>query len=447
MWSGSCGPTSSRRRERTLRSSDERSPGGWSRRSSMGNSAMKERLVSPKRSTVAELEGQLHLYASETYSYATMTRAAVLGLEDGSTWWGEAFGDGQSASGEVVFNTAMTGYQEIASDASYNGQIVVLTYPLVGNYGTFERASESRRPWIEGLIVRELVGTCREGTVDLDAYLRSYGVPGLAGIDTRALVRRLRAKGTLRGAILQVPPHRSQSEEIAREAVATARSIQPLSAKPLVVESNRHERQVGSGPRVVLLDTGVKESQIRCLVQKGATVKVFPASALAREILSWSPDGIVISNGPGDPAAIPLIAAATRTLLEAAASRGMNRALPILGICLGHQLVGRAIGATTSRLPFGHHGANHPVQDVRSGSVVITSQNHEFRLDESSIPSGSDSYVSSRNLNDGSVEGLAHRTMPINTYQYHPEGAPGPRDNEAVFDLFLDAVREAVARK
>src|SRR5437660_10722121 len=257
MWSGSCGPTSSRRRERTLRSSDERSPGGWSRRSSMGNSAMKEGLVSPKRSAVADLEGQLHLYASETYSYASVTRATVLGLEDGSTWWGEAFGDAQSASGEVVFNTAMTGYQEIASDASYNGQIVVLTYPLVGNYGTFERAAESRRPWVEGLIVRELVGTCREGTVDLEAYLRSYGVPGLTGIDTRALVRRLRAQGTLRGAILQVPQHRAQSEDIAREAVATARSIPALATRPLVVESTGLERQVGSGPKAAPLDTGV----------------------------------------------------------------------------------------------------------------------------------------------------------------------------------------------
>src|SRR5881409_1513373 len=400
-----------------------------------------------KRSPVAELEGQLLLYASETYSYAPMTRAAVLGLEDGSTWWGEAFGDGSPASGEVVFNTAMTGYQEIASDASYNGQIVVLTYPLIGNYGAFDRAAESRRPWVEALVVRELVSTCREGTIDLDAYLRSYGVPGLAGIDTRALVRRLRAKGTLRGAILQVPPHRSQDPDIAREAVAKARSIPALAAKPLVVESTGLERQVGSGPKVALLDTGVKENQIRCLVQKGATVKVFPATAMAREILSWSPDGIVISNGPGDPAAIPMIAAATRTLLEAASSRGMNRALPILGICLGHQLVGRAIGATTSRLPFGHHGANHPVQDVRSGSVVITSQNHEFQVDESSIPADSDFVVSARNLNDRSVEGLAHERLPIRTYQYHPEGAPGPRDNEAVFDAFLDDVRSAVERR
>src|SRR5437868_11744877 len=151
-----------------------------------------------------------------------MTRAAVLGLGDGSTWWGEAFGDASAAWGEVVFNTAMTGYQEIASDASYNGQIVVLTYPLIGNYGTFDRAAESRRPWVEALVVRELVETCREGTIDLDAYLRAYGVPGLAGIDTRALVRRLRANGTMRGAILQVPPQRSQDPDIAREAVATA---------------------------------------------------------------------------------------------------------------------------------------------------------------------------------------------------------------------------------
>src|SRR5881409_4176130 len=198
-----------------------------------------------KRSAVAELEGQLHLYASEPYSYSSMTRSAVLGLEDGSTWWGEAFGDGSAASGEVVFNTAMTGYQEIASDASYNGQIVVLTYPLIGNYGTFDRAAESRRPWVEALVVRELVPTCRAETIDLGAYLRAYGVPGLAGIDTRALVRPLRAKGTLRGAILQVAPSRSGDPDIAREAVAKAQATAPLAAKPLVVESTGLTRQVG----------------------------------------------------------------------------------------------------------------------------------------------------------------------------------------------------------
>ena len=376
-----------------------------------------------------------------------MTRAAVLGLEDGSVWWGEAFGDASPASGEVVFNTAMTGYQEIASDASYNGQMVVLTYPLIGSYGTFDRAAESRRPWVEALVVRELVESCRAGTGDLDAYLRSYGVPGLLGIDTRALVRRLRAKGTLRGAILQVPPHRSQDPDIAREAVAKAQATPPLAAKPLVVESTGLARQSGSGPKIALLDTGVKENQIRCLVRDGATVRVFPATSTARDVLSWSPDGIVISNGPGDPAAIPHVAATTRTLLDAAAQRGTQRALPILGICLGHQLVGRAIGATTSRLPFGHHGANHPVQDLRTGRVVITSQNHEFQIDEHSIPSDSGFLVSARNLNDGSVEGLRHEILPIRTYQYHPEGAPGPRDNEPAFEVFMDDVRDAVARK
>jgi carbamoyl-phosphate synthase small subunit len=406
--------------------------------------------VTRRRSALAErtlAETQLHLYASDTYSYAPMTRAAVLALEDGTAWWGEAFGDASAASGEVVFNTAMTGYQEIASDASYNGQIVVLTYPLIGNYGVFARAAESRRPWVEALVVRELNSTCREDTVDLDAYLRQYGVPGISGVDTRALVRRLRANGTLRGALLQVPPDRALDPGVEQEAVAKARASAPLGARPLVVEASGVGRQVGSGPKVALLDTGVKENQVRCLVGRGATVRVFPATTSAREVLSWSPEGIVISNGPGDPAAIPQIAHNVKLLLDAVSQRGTARPLPILGICLGHQLIGRAIGATTSRLPFGHHGANHPVQDVRTGSVVITSQNHEFQVDGQSIPSGSDFYVSARNLNDGSVEGLAHRTLPIRTYQYHPEGAPGPRDNEPVFDRFLAEVRDAVSRK
>ena len=400
----------------------------------------------PKRGDGAGLN-QLHLYSSGPYSYAPMSRAAVLGLEDGSAWWGEAFGDSSMASGEVVFNTAMTGYQEIASDASYNGQIVVLTYPLIGNYGTFDRASESRRPWIEALVVRELDTTCREDTLDLDDYLRQYGVPGISGVDTRALVRRLRATGTLRGALLQVPPHLAHDPGVAQEAIAKARASAPLAARPLVVESTGVGRQVGSGPKVALVDTGVKENQLRCLVRRGAMVRVFPATASARDVLSWSPDGIVITNGPGDPAAIPQIAQNVKLLLDAALQRGASRPLPILGICLGHQLMGRAIGATTSRLPFGHHGANHPVQDLRTGQVVITSQNHEFQVDESSIPSESDFVVSARNLNDGSVEGLAHRTLPIRSYQYHPEGAPGPRDNEPVFDGFLDDVRAAVERR
>ena len=376
-----------------------------------------------------------------------MSRAAVLGLEDGSVWWGEAFGDASTAIGEVVFNTAMTGYQEVLSDASYNGQLVVMTYPLIGSYGVFARAAESRHPWAEAFIVRELSATCREGTDELDAYMRANGVPGLAGIDTRALARRLRSSGTLRGAIIQVAPQNALDPEIGNEAVTKARTAAPLAARPLVQEASGMLRQVGSGPKVALIDTGVKENQVRSLVQRGATVKVFPVETSPRDLLSWSPDGIVITNGPGDPAAIPQVAANVRILLEMALSRGSSRAVPVLGICLGHQLLARALGASTSRLPFGHHGSNHPVQDTRTGRVVITSQNHEFCVDEASLPAASNFIVSARNLNDGSVEGLAHTTLPIRTYQYHPEGAPGPRDNEPVFDRFMDDVRDAVSRR
>ena len=394
------------------------------------------------------LERQLHLYASDLYSYAPMSRAAVLGLEDGSVWWGEAFGDSSSASGEVVFNTAMTGYQEVASDASYNGQIVVMTYPLIGSYGVFDRAAESRKPWVEALVVRELNATCRDGTDELDSYLRANGIPGIAGLDTRALTRRLRSAGTLRGALIQVPPHRALDPDIGNEAVAKARATTPLAQRPLVVEASASsERTVGVGPKIALLDTGVKENQIRSLVQRGASVRVYPVESNLRSLLEWSPDGIVITNGPGDPAAIPQVAANVKILLGMARSRGSGRPVPILGICLGHQLLARAIGASTSRLPFGHHGSNHPVQDTVTGQVVITSQNHEFQVDETSLPLHSDFFVSKRNLNDGSVEGLSHRTLPIRSFQYHPEGAPGPRDNEPVFDRFMDDVRDAVVRR
>ncbi len=389
-------------------------------------------------------EWQLHLYADASYSYAPMERAAVLALEDASTYWGEAFGDAANAAGEVVFNTSMTGYQEVATDASYRGQIVVFTYPLIGNYGVFPRAAESRRPWAQAIIARELNAPSREGVGGLDEYLGAHGIPGLAGVDTRSLVRRLRAKGTLRGYLLQVRPSQAGDPALAAEAIEKARAVPALSERPVVAEVSGTLRETlgaSDGPRIALLDTGVKENQLRLLARRGATVRLFPAHTRASDILGWRPDGVLLSNGPGDPASLGDAVRTTRLLLDATTTPGSARPLPILGICLGHQLLALAIGATTSRLPFGHHGANHPVRDLRSDRVTITSQNHEFQVDEKSLDPASGFFVSHRNLNDGSVEGLAHRHLPIRTVQFHPEAAPGPEDNEHVFDDFLALIR------
>jgi carbamoyl-phosphate synthase small subunit len=359
---------------------------------------------------------------------------ALLALEDGSAFFGESFGAPVDAEAEVVFNTSMTGYQEIATDPSYRGQMVCLTYPLIGNYGVRAGDAEAPRPWISGLVVRELSSSYSnwQAEGDLDSWLRREGVPGLQGVDTRALTRRLRVRGALRGLMV-----RGAGPADVEALVARAARIRPLGEQDLVSGAGAERSYELSGgaraPRIVVMDCGIKQNILRSLGRRGADLIVVPFEATSGEIGALRPDGIVISNGPGDPAALPEVA---RTVGELMAGD-----VPILGICLGHQLIGLAAGGSTSRLPFGHHGGNHPVRSAEDGKVHITSQNHEFRVDADSLPASSGMLISQVNLNDGSIEGLRHASKPIFSVQYHPEGAPGPQDNQYVFDEFLSHVR------
>lgn len=361
-----------------------------------------------------------------------MTRS-VLVLEDGSVFHGRGFGARTVAEAEVVFNTCMTGYQEIATDASYRGQMVCMTYPLIGNYGVIDEDSEASRPWISALIVRDLsaVYSNWRASGHLDAWLERHGVPAIADVDTRALTRRLRSRGAMRAVLA---PDDGESTRDGR--LDRARSVRSLGEQDLIAGASTEsvfEYSRGVGPTIVVVDCGIKANILRSLAARDTHVIVVPYHASAETVRAQRPDGIVISNGPGDPTVLGSIATMVREL--------MQDGCPILGICLGHQLMGMAVGATTSRLPFGHHGGNHAVRDLADGKVHITSQNHEFQVDRDSLPPGGGLRVSSINLNDGSVEGLIHESKPFFSVQYHPEGAPGPRDNQYVFDRFLSLVR------
>ncbi len=355
---------------------------------------------------------------------------ALLALEDGTVFPGIAFGAPVPGGGDLVVNTSQTGYQEVCTDPSYAGQVVVMTYPLIGNYGRLLEDDQSARPWLRGLVVANATAAVLDDAQQLAALLRDAGLPAIAGVDTRALARHLRTTGCLRGIITE-PGATDQAAAIARTRDVQRWEDQDFVGEVSPAEVVEHGDPAEGGPLVAILDFGLKSNIVRSLRRRGARVRVLPHNATTSKVLDASIDGVVLSPGPGDPARLADAVALARRIID--------DGRPLLGICLGHQIVGRAAGADTKRLRFGHHGANHPVRDLDTGYVQVTAQNHEVQVVADSLTPASGFRVSQVNLNDGSVEGLRHAKLPIETVQYHPEGAPGPLDALAVFDRFVAA--------
>jgi len=373
--------------------------------------------------------------------------SALLALEDGTVYHGESIGAVGQSVGEVVFNTSMTGYQEILTDPSYCRQIVTLTYPHIGNVGVNSEDEESDKPFASGLIIRDLspVVSSWRSEESLDAYLTRHNVVGLAGIDTRALTRRLREKGAMKGCIIA-------GENIdVKAAVEAAKSFEGLKGMDLakVVSTketytwetgcwhlNGESQAEESRFHVVAYDFGAKKNILRMLVERGCKLTVVPAQTSAEEVLAMNPDGIFLSNGPGDPEPCDYAIKAIQTFLE--------KELPVFGICLGHQLLGLACGAKSVKMKFGHHGANHPVQELLAGLVMITSQNHGFAIDEDSLPDTLN--TTHRSLFDGTLQGIHHASKPAFSFQGHPEASPGPQDAAPLFDHFIDLLEQATGK-
>ena len=353
---------------------------------------------------------------------------ALLALADGTVFGGVAFGAPVSAGGDLVVNTSQTGYQEVCTDPSYAGQVVVMTYPLIGNYGRIAADDQSLRPWLRGLVVANATAAVLDDARQLAALLRDSSIPAIAGVDTRALARHLRANGSIR-ATLTAPGGIDPDAAITAAAAVPRWEDQDFvgAVSPAAI------RDVGEpsegGPLIAIVDMGLKENIVRSLRLRGARVRILPHTIAIADALAADVDGLVLSPGPGDPARLEGLV----DLARAAIADGR----PLLGICLGHQIVARAAGADTRRLRFGHHGANHPVRDVDQGLVRVTAQNHEVTVVAETLPRAGGFHVSQVNLNDGSVEGLRHEELPIETVQYHPEGAPGPLDALATFDRFV----------
>lgn len=360
------------------------------------------------------------------------TKKAILVLEDGRTFHGASFGADGECFGEMVFNTSMSGYQEILTDPSYAGQIVAMTYPLIGNYGVNEEDVESRRPWVEGFVVREasrIVSNWRS-TESLNSYLVKNDIVGLEKIDTRALVRHIRDKGAMRAGISTIDL--DASSLLDRILASPDMKNRELASAVTVNESYSYE-VVGSPQsavekyHIVAFDFGVKTNSLREFAKFGCKITVVPSDTSAEHVLALKPDGIFLSNGPGDPASMKTVVDEVKKLTESKT--------PMFGICLGHQLIGEAFGGETYKLKFGHRGGNQPIKDLTTGKIEITSHNHGFAVDAGSLPA--DVEVTHINLNDQTLAGLRHKTLPVFSVQYHPESAPGPHDSEYLFERFI----------
>ena len=376
---------------------------------------------------------------------------ALLALEDGRVFEGEPFGATGTRVGEICFNTSMTGYQEVLTDPSYRGQIVAMTYPHIGNYGTNALDQESREPHVRGFVIEELseIPSSWRSERSLDEYLKRWNIPGIQGIDTRALTRHLRERGAMKACVTtQMDSAQEAIDEAVRgEGVVGMDYVREVTARaPYKWDPSDQESAIWDVPtgsagelrahelppirhQIVAYDYGMKENILRSLRRQGFGVTVVPAEMSAEEVLALNPDGVFLSNGPGDPSALGYAHEAVR---------GLMGKKPIFGICLGHQVLGYAFGGRTFKLKFGHRGGNQPVKDLATGKVSITSQNHGFAVDSESLPSNVE--VTHVNLNDGTVEGMRHKELPVFSVQYHPEAAPGPHDASYFFSQFAELI-------